>query len=90
MPLRSSPWQQKAHTGTTATKPTCGISEKVNIPKTKKTYCKNNECWKHTLHKVTQCKKGDDSLSAQEIELQYLEETMRAHKSFYLEAVGLH
>ncbi|KXG28543.1 uncharacterized protein LOC8064805 [Sorghum bicolor] len=37
----------------------------VNIPKTKKTYCKNNECWKHTLHKVTQCKKGDDSLSAQ-------------------------
>ncbi|KAG0523361.1 hypothetical protein BDA96_07G116900 [Sorghum bicolor] len=37
----------------------------VNIRKTKKTYCKNNECWKHTLHKVTQCKKGDDSLSAQ-------------------------
>ncbi|KAG0530035.1 hypothetical protein BDA96_05G149600 [Sorghum bicolor] len=41
----------------------------VNIPKTKKTYCKNNECWKHTLHKVTQCKKGDYSLSAQEIRL---------------------
>ena len=37
----------------------------VNIPRTKKTYCKNKECWKHTLHKVTQYKKGDDSLSAQ-------------------------
>jgi hypothetical protein len=37
----------------------------VNTPKTKKTYCKNKECWKHTLHKVTQYKKGDDSLSAQ-------------------------
>ncbi|KAF7043233.1 hypothetical protein CFC21_052624 [Triticum aestivum] len=25
----------------------------VNVPKTKKTYCKNKECKKHTLHKVT-------------------------------------
>ncbi|WZZ43197.1 hypothetical protein YC2023_039456 [Brassica napus] len=38
---------------------------KVNIPKTKKTYCKNKECKKHTLHKVTQYKKGKDSLAAQ-------------------------
>uniref|UniRef100_R7W2R5 60S ribosomal protein L36a n=1 Tax=Aegilops tauschii TaxID=37682 RepID=R7W2R5_AEGTA len=38
---------------------------KVNVPKTKKTYCKNKECKKHTLHKVTQYKKGKDSLSAQ-------------------------
>ncbi|KAJ3705262.1 hypothetical protein LUZ61_008967 [Rhynchospora tenuis] len=37
----------------------------VNVPKTKKTYCKNKECRKHTLHKVTQYKKGKDSLSAQ-------------------------
>ncbi|GJN32505.1 hypothetical protein PR202_gb21019 [Eleusine coracana subsp. coracana] len=37
----------------------------VNVPKTKKTYCKNKECKKHTLHKVTQYKKGKDSLSAQ-------------------------
>ncbi|KAH0943128.1 hypothetical protein HID58_002765 [Brassica napus] len=37
----------------------------VNIPKTKKTYCKNKECKKHTLHKVTQYKKGKDSLAAQ-------------------------
>jgi large subunit ribosomal protein L44e len=37
----------------------------VNVPKTRKTYCKNKECGKHTLHKVTQYKKGKDSLSAQ-------------------------
>ncbi|XP_010450063.1 PREDICTED: 60S ribosomal protein L36a-like [Camelina sativa] len=37
----------------------------VNIPKTKNTYCKNKECKKHTLHKVTQYKKGKDSLAAQ-------------------------
>lgn len=37
----------------------------VNVPKTKKTYCKNTACQKHTLHKVTQYKKGKDSLSAQ-------------------------
>ncbi|XP_066368678.1 large ribosomal subunit protein eL42 isoform X1 [Miscanthus floridulus] len=37
----------------------------VNVPKTKKTYCKNKECRKHILHKVTQYKKGKDSLSAQ-------------------------
>ncbi|KAG9139808.1 hypothetical protein Leryth_020229 [Lithospermum erythrorhizon] len=30
----------------------------VNVPKTKKTYCKSKECKKHTLHKVTQYKKG--------------------------------
>ncbi|KAF3552531.1 hypothetical protein DY000_02004862, partial [Brassica cretica] len=40
-------------------------SLEVNIPKTKKTYCKNKECKKHTLHKVTQYKKGKDSLAAQ-------------------------
>ncbi|KAH0715106.1 hypothetical protein KY284_008011 [Solanum tuberosum] len=37
----------------------------VNVPKTKKTYCKSQECKKHTLHKVTQYKKGKDSLAAQ-------------------------
>ncbi|KAJ6323284.1 hypothetical protein OIU77_012999 [Salix suchowensis] len=40
-------------------------SDRVNVPKTKKTYCKNKECKKHTLHKVTQYKKGKDSLAAQ-------------------------
>ncbi|KAM7465163.1 hypothetical protein LguiB_012725 [Lonicera macranthoides] len=37
----------------------------VNVPKTKKTYCKSKECKRHTLHKVTQYKKGKDSLAAQ-------------------------
>lgn len=37
----------------------------MNVPKTKKTYCKSKECKKHTLHKVTQYKKGKDSLAAQ-------------------------
>ncbi|GMY33085.1 60S ribosomal protein L44-like [Fagus crenata] len=35
----------------------------VNVRKTKKTYCKSKECKKHTLHKVTQYKKGKDSLA---------------------------
>ena len=26
----------------------------VNIPKTRKTYCRGSDCKKHTLHKVTQ------------------------------------
>uniref|UniRef100_J3LWW7 60S ribosomal protein L44 n=1 Tax=Oryza brachyantha TaxID=4533 RepID=J3LWW7_ORYBR len=43
----------------------CAEAATVNVPKTKKTYCKNKECRKHTLHKVTQYKKGKDSLSAQ-------------------------
>ncbi|KAF2309042.1 hypothetical protein GH714_000241 [Hevea brasiliensis] len=42
-----------------------GFAWKVNVPKTKKTYCKSKECRKHTLHKVTQYKKGKDSLAAQ-------------------------
>jgi hypothetical protein len=37
----------------------------VNIPKTRRTYCKGKVCKKHTPHKVTQYKKGKDSLAAQ-------------------------
>ncbi|KAG1795261.1 60S ribosomal protein L44 [Suillus variegatus] len=37
----------------------------VNIPKTRRTYCKGKACKKHTPHKVTQYKKGKDSLFAQ-------------------------
>jgi len=37
----------------------------VNIPKTKKSYCKGKACKKHTLHKVTQYKTGKASLYAQ-------------------------
>lgn len=36
----------------------------VNVPKTRKTFCKG-KCAKHTLHKVTQYKKGKDSKKAQ-------------------------
>ncbi|KAF8605678.1 hypothetical protein BDV93DRAFT_605151 [Ceratobasidium sp. AG-I] len=37
----------------------------VNIPKTRRTYCKGKTCKKHTPHKVTQYKKGKDSVFAQ-------------------------
>ncbi|KAH7026002.1 uncharacterized protein B0I36DRAFT_365632 [Microdochium trichocladiopsis] len=41
------------------------IYDAVNIPKTRKTYCKGKECKKHTQHKVTQYKAGKASLFAQ-------------------------
>lgn len=37
----------------------------VNVPKTRKTYCKSSQCGKHTLHKVTQYKAGKASAFAQ-------------------------
>ncbi|KAI0064907.1 60S ribosomal protein L44 [Artomyces pyxidatus] len=37
----------------------------VNVPKTRRTYCAGKDCKKHTPHKVTQYKKGKDSLAAQ-------------------------
>jgi large subunit ribosomal protein L44e len=37
----------------------------VNVPKTRKTYCKGRDCGKHTLHKVTQYKAGKASSFAQ-------------------------
>jgi ribosomal protein L44E len=37
----------------------------VNIPKTKKSYCKGKQCKKHQVHKVTQYKTGKASLYAQ-------------------------
>ncbi|KAK0215772.1 zinc-binding ribosomal protein [Armillaria fumosa] len=40
-------------------------SKMVNIPKTRRTYCKGKTCKKHTPHKVTQYKKGKDSIFAQ-------------------------
>ncbi|KAM0108465.1 40s ribosomal protein L44e [Aspergillus fumigatus] len=39
--------------------------ELVNVPKTRRTYCKSKECRKHTQHKVTQYKAGKASLFAQ-------------------------
>ncbi|UYV68800.1 RPL36A [Cordylochernes scorpioides] len=40
------------------------IASIVNVPKTRRTFCKG-KCKKHTLHKVTQYKKGKDSIYAQ-------------------------
>merc|ERR1711916_187898 len=37
----------------------------VNVPKQRKTFCKSRECRKHQLHKVSQYKKGKDSIAAQ-------------------------
>ncbi len=34
------------------------IAIQVNIPKTRRTYCKGKDCKKHTQHKVTQYKAG--------------------------------
>jgi hypothetical protein len=32
--------------------------DQVNVPKTRRTYCKGKDCKKHTQHKVTQYKAG--------------------------------
>ncbi|QSS63917.1 60S ribosomal protein L42 [Histoplasma capsulatum] len=40
-------------------------TDNVNVPKTRRTYCKSKECRKHTQHKVTQYKAGKASLFAQ-------------------------
>lgn len=37
----------------------------VNVPKTKRAFCKGKECKKHQMHKVTQYKTGKASLYAQ-------------------------
>uniref|UniRef100_A0A8C7E3J7 60S ribosomal protein L36a n=1 Tax=Naja naja TaxID=35670 RepID=A0A8C7E3J7_NAJNA len=39
------------------------VGKMVNVPKTRRTYCK--KCGKHQPHKVTQYKKGKESLYAQ-------------------------
>ncbi|KAF3491181.1 60S ribosomal protein L44 [Arthroderma uncinatum] len=42
-----------------------GVTIAVNIPKTRRTYCKGRDCKKHTQHRVTQYKAGKASLFAQ-------------------------
>ena len=37
----------------------------VNVPKTKRAYCKDKQCLNHQMHKVTQYKTGKASLFAQ-------------------------
>lgn len=34
------------------------LPSQVNVPKTRRTYCKGKDCKKHTQHKVTQYKAG--------------------------------
>ncbi|RMX72086.1 hypothetical protein D0869_14973, partial [Hortaea werneckii] len=41
------------------------LFSQVNVPKTRRTYCKGKDCKKHTQHKVTQYKAGKASLFAQ-------------------------
>ncbi|KAJ8294052.1 tRNA (uracil(54)-C(5))-methyltransferase [Rhodotorula toruloides] len=41
------------------------VPQMVNVPKTRRTYCKGKQCRKHTPHKVTQYKTGKASLFAQ-------------------------
>jgi len=42
-----------------------GAPAQVNVPKTKRAFCKDKNCKKHTVHKVTQYKTGKASLYAQ-------------------------
>ena len=37
----------------------------VNVPKTRRTFCKSKKCRKHTIHKVSQYKAGKASNFAQ-------------------------
>merc|ERR1712018_371681 len=41
------------------------LANMVNVPKTRKTFCKGKDCRKLTLHKVTQYKTGKASVFAQ-------------------------
>ncbi len=43
----------------------CCLFGQVNVPKTKRAFCKDKNCKKHTVHKVTQYKTGKASLYAQ-------------------------
>ena len=58
---RASPRRGPAHALQSPSHP----PRQVNVPKTKKAFCKGKECRKHTMHKVTQYKTGKASLYAQ-------------------------
>ena len=45
--------------------PQLSSAPQVNVPKTKRAFCKDKNCKKHTVHKVTQYKTGKASLYAQ-------------------------
>ncbi|KAJ5605969.1 60S ribosomal protein L44 [Penicillium lagena] len=62
--LRDKYWQNEHPQGEWMIGQEKGL-ELVNIPKTRRTYCKSKECHKHQQHKVTQYKAGKASLFAQ-------------------------
>ena len=47
--------ERPCHTGNTIANTS---TSQVNVPKTRRTYCKGKDCKKHTQHKVTQYKAG--------------------------------
>jgi hypothetical protein len=64
--LASSSWQDRRPPPRSShPAPPAHLPPQVNVPKTKKAFCKGKECRKHTTHKVTQYKTGKASLYAQ-------------------------
>ncbi|KAK4681129.1 40s ribosomal protein L44e [Podospora pseudoanserina] len=57
-------WPTTPHVNHTTSRPHPAV-KMVNVPKTRKTFCKSKECGKHQLHKVTQYKAGKASAFAQ-------------------------
>lgn len=60
----------------------------MNVPKTKKAFCKGKECRKHTMHKVTQYKTGKASLYAQGAPPLALPGPFAAHERFVLSVMS--
>jgi len=50
--------QDMAWIRVTKSSDTDAMDLQVNVPKTRRTYCKGKDCKKHTQHKVTQYKAG--------------------------------
>ncbi|KAF4218059.1 hypothetical protein CNMCM8980_005443 [Aspergillus fumigatiaffinis] len=63
-PFRLAPLRQETTNDQQSRDPANSV-KMVNVPKTRRTYCKSKECHKHTQHKVTQYKAGKASLFAQ-------------------------
>ncbi|KAJ2711293.1 40s ribosomal protein L44e [Coemansia spiralis] len=67
MAANPSLWTYEAESGLSSGAPIGEASQhtRVNIPKTRNTFCKGQKCRKHTPHKVTQYKAGKASVFAQ-------------------------
>ena len=53
--MERSQWMRSSETAQNADHT---FYHQVNVPKTRRTYCKGRDCKKHTQHKVTQYKAG--------------------------------